>query len=256
MSGARLEAAGGSHVGCVRKRNEDSYAVLPELGLLMVADGIGGRPGGEVASRMVVDAVRACFEEDDPDETWPWAFDGTKDRDEARLVLSLRRANREILAAGRRAGMGGMGTTFAGVLVAAGGAYIAHAGDSRVYRLRGERLEALTRDHTVLEELLRQGSPSLEALGGIDEAIACRITRALGTEPSVDVETRVEAVEAGDVLLVCSDGLWGPVPADEIATTLAWSVSPQGIVAGLMGRALEHGGSDNVTCVVVRFGET
>ena len=256
MSGARLEAAGGSHVGCVRKRNEDSYAVVPELGLLMVADGIGGRPGGEVASRMAIEIVRGCVEEDDPDETWPWAFDGTKDRNEARLVLSLRRANREILVAGRRGGMGGMGTTFAGVLVAAGKAYVAHAGDSRVYRLRGERLETLTRDHTVLEELLRQSSVDAGDVAELEPGIACRLTRALGTEPSVDVETRVEAVEAGDVLLVCSDGLWGSVPADDIAATLAWSARPQGIVAGLIGRALEQGGPDNVTCVVGRFGGT
>src|SRR5262249_25701940 len=155
-------------------------------------------------------------EEDDPDDTWPYAAGRATDRDEARLAWSLRRANREIFAAGRRdVEKRGMGTTFAGVLVGAAGAYIAHVGDSRVYRYRGRRLERLTRDHTVLEDLLREGSPSVEELGGLDEEIAYRITRALGTDPAVDVATRVEAIQPGDTLLLCTDGLWGPVPDEE-----------------------------------------
>ncbi|MCC6552681.1 MAG: serine/threonine-protein phosphatase [Polyangiaceae bacterium] len=251
----RIEAAGGSHVGEVRANNEDSFAVLPEIGLFMVADGIGGQAAGEIASRMAVDIVRSCIEEDDPDETWPYERNMEADRDEARLVWSLRRANREIEAEGRRiAGKRGRGSTFAGALVSGERVDLAHVGDSRIYRLRRGRLAALTRDHTVLEELLRQQAGADPGACDLAPEIACRLTRALGIDRAVDVETRVEAAEAGDVLLLCSDGLWGPVDEDEIAATLAWSASIPAVVAGLIGRALEHGGPDNVTCVVVRFG--
>jgi len=254
MSGFRLEAAGGSHVGCVRAENEDSFGVLPGMGLFMVADGIGGRPAGEVASRMAMQIMRECLEEDDPNDTWPYERNREADREEARLVWSLRKANRAIEMTGRRlAGERGIGTTFAGALVSGGKVYLAHVGDSRVYRLRGGRLTALTRDHTVIEDLLRQCGDAVPEEVDLDPVIACRLTRALGTESAVDVETRVEPGEAGDVLLLCSDGLWGAVPEDEIAATLAWSATPAGIVSGLIGRALEHGGPDNVTCVVVRF---
>ena len=255
VSGLRIEAAGGSHLGKVRANNEDSFAALPALGLFMVADGLGGRAAGEVASRMAVDIVRACIEEDDPNDTWPYGRNTEADRDEARLVWSVRRANREIEAEGQRiAGKRGMGTTFTGALVSGEKVYLAHVGDSRIYRLRRGRLAALTRDHTVLEDLLRQHGAEAPELRDLAPEIACRLTRALGTDKAVEVEARVEAAEAGDVLLLCSDGLWGPVDEDEIAATLAWSASVPAIVSGLSGRALEEGGPDNVTCVVVRFG--
>jgi serine/threonine protein phosphatase PrpC len=256
MSALRVEAAGGSHVGRVRSSNEDSYASLPGIGLFAVADGIGGKPGGEVASRMAIDIIRRCLEEDDTDDTWPLPIDGEPARDEARLIHSLRRANRDIYAEGRRnAGVRGMGTTFAGVLLATGRAYIAHVGDSRVYRFRRGHLEQMTRDHTVLEDFLRQGRECVEAIGGLDPDIAYHLTRALGTDSAVDIETRVEQPEPGDILLVCSDGLWGALPEDKIAAALAWRARSEVMVAGLIGGALEHGGPDNVTCVVVRFGE-
>ena len=109
MSALSLQAAGGSHVGRVRRINEDSYASLSTIGLFAVADGIGGKPGGEVASGMALDIVRACLEEDDPDETWPIGTLGA-DREEVRLIQSLRRANRDIFAEGRRnARVRGMG---------------------------------------------------------------------------------------------------------------------------------------------------
>jgi serine/threonine protein phosphatase PrpC len=252
VSAVRLEAAGGSHVGCVRRRNEDCFAAVPELGLFVVADGIGGKPGGEIASGMAVEVVRACIEEDDPEETRPCGHGRVGDRDEQRFIFGLRKANRAIFTAGRVVERRGMGTTFAGVLVSGGGAYIAHVGDSRVYRYRCGRLERLTRDHTVLEDLLRDGGARIESLDPLDEEIACRITRALGTDPTVDVEMRVEAVELGDTFLLCTDGLWAPVPDGEIADILGWSCSLAGKIAGLIARALEQGGPDNVTCVVAQ----
>jgi serine/threonine protein phosphatase PrpC len=252
MSALRLEAAAGSHVGCVRGKNEDSYATLPEVGAFVVADGMGGKPGGEIASRMAVDLVRGCLDRDDPEETWPCGLSGkATDRDEARLILGVRAANRAIFELGRRElSLRGMGTTFAGMLVSGDGATLAHVGDSRIYRFRHGKLEQLTRDHTVIE-MARHLRVELDAS---EDLIPDALVRAVGTERTVDVETRRERIERGDTFLLCSDGLWGPVPKEDIAATLAWRSRPEAIVARLIGRAIERGGPDNVTCVVVRFG--
>ncbi|MDC0684359.1 PP2C family protein-serine/threonine phosphatase [Sorangium atrum] len=154
-----IEAAAHSDVGRRRSHNEDSFAALPCLGLFMVADGLGGNAAGEVASRMAIEVVKSCFEvAEDLEETWPYGTGSSHDRDEVRLVMSVRRANRAIYdASQRQERTRGMATTFAGVLLGAGMAYIAHVGDTRVYRMRGGKLERLTRDHTLLEELLHGG---------------------------------------------------------------------------------------------------
>jgi serine/threonine protein phosphatase PrpC len=234
----------------MRPNNEDSFAVLPEIGLFLVADGIGGHAGGEVASRMAVDTVRDWFAEgDDPDETWPRA-DATWDRNEMRLVVGVRRANEAVHQAARRDyELRDMGTTLVAALIRDGRAYLAHVGDSRIYRLRGGAIERLTCDHTMREAARRQGI----AIDTVHDSIADMLERSIGTEPRVDVETRVEALAAGDVLLLCTDGLWAVVPDEDIAATLEWHCRPEVIVAGLIGRALERGGPDNVTCVVVTF---
>jgi serine/threonine protein phosphatase PrpC len=246
----RIEAAAGSHVGCTRPNNEDSFAVLPDIGLFVVADGIGGHAGGEVASRIAVDTLRAWFEEDDgPEATWPCAG-AAWDRNEMRLVVGVRRANEAVYNAARRdRELRDMGTTLVAALIRDGRAYLAHVGDSRAYRLRGGAMDRLTCDHTIREAARRQGV----VLDSIDDSIADMLERSIGTEPRVDVETRVEALAPGDVLLLCTDGLWAPVPEEHIAATLAWHCRPDMIVAGLIRRALERGGPDNATCVVVRI---
>jgi serine/threonine protein phosphatase PrpC len=167
-----------------------------------------------------------------------------------RLAVGLRRANEAVHQAARREReLRDMGTTLAAALIREDRAYLAHVGDSRVYRLRGGALERLTCDHTMREAARRQGI----AIDTVHDSIADMLERSIGTEPRVDVETRVEPLAAGDVLLLCTDGLWAPVPEEHIAATLAWPCGPDVIVAGLIGHALERGGPDNVTCVVVRF---
>ncbi|WP_437827789.1 PP2C family protein-serine/threonine phosphatase [Sorangium sp. So ce1153] len=250
-----IEAAAHSDVGRRRSHNEDSFAALPCLGLFMVADGLGGNAAGEIASRMAIEVVKSCFEEeDDLQDTWPYGTARPHDRDEVRLVLSVRRANREIYQASQQEDeMRGMATTFAGVLLAPGMAYIAHVGDSRVYRMRGGTLERLTRDHTLLEELLRDGDGALAALEALSDR-ANAVTRALGCDESVAIESRVEATAPGDIFLVCSDGLWGPVPEGQIAGILGAHRDLSLAASLLVDLANEHGGPDNVTCVLARLG--
>ncbi|KYF73147.1 hypothetical protein BE11_43675 [Sorangium cellulosum] len=250
-----IEAAAQSDVGRRRSRNEDSFAALPYLGLFMVADGLGGNAAGEVASRMAIEVVKSCFEEgDDLEDTWPYGTAKPHDHDEVRLILSVRRANRAIYEASQRqAAMRGMATTFAGVLLGPGMAYIAHVGDSRVYRMRGGRLERLTRDHTLLEELLRDGDGALETLEALSDR-ANAVTRALGCDERVAIESRVEATKPGDVFLVCSDGLWGPVPEVRIQGVLERHRDLSLAASLLVDIANEQGGPDNVTCVLARLG--
>ncbi|MGK3996871.1 PP2C family protein-serine/threonine phosphatase [Sorangium sp. So ce1024] len=255
-----IEAAAHSDVGRRRSHNEDSFAALPCLGLFMVADGLGGNAAGEVASRMAIEVVKSCFEEDeDLEDTWPRGAATTgastpRERDEVRLVLSVRRANRAIHEASQqREAMRGMATTFAGVLLAPGMAYIAHVGDSRVYRMRQGTLERLTRDHTLLEELLGDGDKAREAVEALGDR-ASAITRALGADDNVDIESRVEPTQPGDVFLVCSDGLWGPAPERRIAEILEAHRDLSLAASLLVDLANEHGGPDNVTCVLARLG--
>ncbi|WP_437875743.1 PP2C family protein-serine/threonine phosphatase [Sorangium sp. So ce513] len=250
-----IEAAAHSDVGRRRSHNEDSFAALPCLGLFMVADGLGGHAAGEVASRMAIEVVKSCFEEEgDLEDTWPYGTGSAHDRDEVRLMLSVRRANRAIYEAGQRQEqMRGMATTFAGVLLGPGMAYIAHVGDSRVYRMRGGRLERLTQDHTLLAELLEEGDGALSALEALSDR-ANAVTRALGCGENVDIESRVEATAPGDIFLVCSDGLWGPVPEERIAAVLGAHRDLSVAASVLVELANEHGGPDNVTCVLARLG--
>ncbi|MGK4002876.1 protein phosphatase 2C domain-containing protein [Sorangium sp. So ce1036] len=250
-----IEAAAHSGVGRRRSHNDDSLAALPCLGLFMVADGLGGNAAGEVASRMAIEVVKSCFEVDEEiEETWPYGTATPHDRDEVRLVLSVRRANRAIYEASQRQEhTREMATTFAGVLLGLGMAYIAHVGDSRVYRMRGGKLERLTRDHTLLEELLYDGDGVREAVEALSDR-ANAVTRALGCDENVEIESRVEPTAPGDIFLVCSDGLWGPVPEGRIAGVLGSHRDLSLAASLLVDLANEHGEPDNVTCVLARLG--
>jgi PPM family protein phosphatase len=253
----RIEAAGGTHVGLLREHNEDNFVVDLDLHLFLVADGIGGAAAGEVASRMAVDLVQACCRDArDVDISQPSEIEPASPA-ELKLLFCLWKANQQIFDAGMRdARHRGMATTFAGVHAdpAAGLAYIAHVGDSRVYRYRRGQLDRLTEDHSLLNEFTRRGEALPEP---IDPVLAKSVvTRALGMDRSVEVETHVERPEPGDLLIVCSDGLSGPVPEEEITATLDGAANLQDAVRGLIDRANEHGGPDNVTCVLVRWMST
>lgn len=254
-----LETAGCTHVGMIRDTNQDSFVIVESLGLLLLADGMGGRAAGEIASRMAVDTVRGFF--DDPDATWPIALGPPSSHagryvDQAMplLIAGIQLANGRIFSAARRdRDKRGMGTTFAAVLARDGFVAVAHVGDSRVYRYRDGALELLTRDHSLLNECIRLGHIQPEDAASFP--LQHVITRALGTEETVEVDTRIDAIESGDILLLCSDGLSGPVSADEIVEILGSHGDLTQAARRLIQRANERGGPDNVTCILARWSE-
>jgi protein phosphatase len=233
-----LEPFGATDAGKVRANNEDALLVGEgrDETLFAVADGIGGFEAGEVASRIAVDVLK---------ELEP----------EASFEAAIREANRRILAAGRGdERLSGMGTTI--VAVRFGGtreepvAQVAHVGDSRAYLLRGGSLRPLTEDHSLVAELVRSGDLTRDQAA--EHPQKNLITRALGADEEVEVDTMVLPVEAGDRLLLCSDGLTDMVPEARIGEILADSPEdPETPARTLVSAALDAGGSDNVTVVVV-----
>jgi protein phosphatase len=233
-----LEPFGATDAGKVRANNEDALLVGEgrDETLFVVADGIGGFEAGEVASRIAVDVLK---------ELEPGAS----------FEAAIREANRRILAVGRGdEKLSGMGTTI--VAVRFGGtreepvAEIAHVGDSRAYLLRGGSLRPLTEDHSLVAELVRSGDLTRDQAA--EHPQKNLITRALGAEEEVEVDTSVLPVEARDRLLLCSDGLSDMVPEASIGELLTDSPGdPATSAQRLLSAALDAGGTDNVTVVVV-----
>jgi protein phosphatase len=250
----RIEAAGETNVGRKRNHNEDNFAILAEYGLFLVADGMGGHACGEVASKMAIETIAEFFKEtaEDPDKTWPYKLDRGRGYEENRFIMGVKLANlriHEAAASDRK--KKGMGTTFAGLFVLDSGSYVAHVGDSRVYRFRGGQLEQLTDDHSLLNEYVKMGRLSPAEIEAFPHKNV--IMRALGMKETVKVDTRLEEPQLGDVLLVCSDGLSGPVKDEEIAAILAAHEGIEEAAAKLIEAANRNGGPDNVTVVLVRW---
>src|SRR3712207_5719993 len=233
-----LEPFGVTDAGKVRRNNEDSLLVGEgkDETLFAVADGIGGFEAGEVASRIAIEVLGEL----EPGSSFEEA---------------IGKANRRILAAGRGdERLSGMGTTV--VAVRFGGTHeepvaeVAHVGDSRAYLQRGGELSPVTEDHSLVAELV--GSGDLTRAQAAEHPQKNLITRALGAEDDVKVDTAVLTVEAGDRFLLCSDGLTDMVPEDRISEILTGSPhDPEGAARRLLSAALEAGGTDNVTVVVV-----
>ncbi|MBW1710846.1 MAG: Stp1/IreP family PP2C-type Ser/Thr phosphatase [Deltaproteobacteria bacterium] len=254
----QIDYAGQSDPGLVRDNNEDSFLTLPEVGFFAVADGMGGHNSGEVASAMAVETLS----EDASDlprlkAKVPWWRRIFRRRQAFNPVSFLHdtitRANNKIFEAAQSCPeKKGMGTTVAIVLTAGEAVVTAHVGDSRIYRLRESKLTQLTQDHSLATELVRQGvlSPE-EALYSAPKNI---LTRALGVREEVTEEIIYHSLESGDMLLIGSDGLTNMVEDEDIARIIVRknsSVSQK--VEDLVAAALEAGGEDNVTVVLIKF---
>jgi serine/threonine protein phosphatase PrpC len=247
-----MEAFGLSHPGRVRTGNEDAYVVLPSTGLYAVADGMGGAAAGEVASRMAVDTVSAVF--DDPDLTWPRRLAcPPRVAGLPLLVAGIEHANARVFAAALAdRNKAGMGTTFTGILVHGDRIAVGHVGDSRAYLLRGRRLQQLTQDHTLVNHLIDAGAMTRDQAES--SQLRHMLSRAVGAEESVDVDRRLVAAEAGDTLLLASDGLHGVVSDKDIAAVLLGERDITRAATRLVEHANDAGGPDNVTVVLIRIG--
>lgn len=230
------EFAGETHVGLVRTDNEDAFLVAPPL--FAVADGLGGHEAGEIASSIAIDTL---------------LDDAPRVADAKALGRAARHANAAVIEAAESGrGRSGMGTTLTAVMIDGTRIAAAHVGDSRAYLLHLGTLEQLTQDHSMVADLVRQGQITAEE--GRHHPNRSVITRALGSDPNMLVDTFEAEAAAGDRLLLATDGLTGVVPDDEIARVLASARTAQDAVDTLIDKALAGGGPDNVTAIVVDIG--
>ena len=253
VAAVRYEVAGETNVGRKRNHNEDNFALMPEFGLYVVADGMGGHASGEVASKMSIDSIHEFLREtaEDPERTWPYKMDRSKGYDENRLITAVKLANLRIYEAAQRDGKKrGMGTTFVALYAAEEGVFIAHVGDSRCYRFRDGRLEPMTEDHSLLNDYIKMKRLTPEEIENFPHKNV--IVRALGMKDTVKVDTRYEAPKAQDTFLLCSDGLAGPVTDPQIAEILGAYPDITAATTKLIEKANENGGPDNITAVLVR----
>jgi len=237
VSGAAFESYGVSHKGCVRDHNEDSYLVEPQIGLWVVADGMGGHEAGEVASASIVEHLATIgIASSAPDLR-------------ARFEDRLNRAHAEIRRIARSRGVT-IGSTVAALLAMDGRFACLWSGDSRVYLVRDGAISQISRDHTEVQELLDSGVISAaEAQNWPRRNV---ITRAIGVNDDIDIDFQQGETLAGDIFILSTDGLTAHVSDAEIAAA-ALSAAPQAACEKLLSMVLERGGTDNVTIVLVKI---
>ncbi|MBN1652812.1 MAG: Stp1/IreP family PP2C-type Ser/Thr phosphatase [Deltaproteobacteria bacterium] len=250
----RITSIGLSDVGLQREHNEDSFLLLDEYTLYLVADGMGGHQAGDVASKMALETVSSFFAAtQEEDATWPFPVDPHLSLAENRLCSSIKMANKQIFdLANTDHALEGMGTTIVAIAfnLQKEIAYIAHVGDSRAYRIRNGEILQITRDHSLVNDYLNM-MPDMpaEAMEVVPRNV---ITRALGMQDSVVVDLRQEQVVHGDRFLLCTDGLSGQVADQKILEVLSdgeSSLADCGKV--LIKEANDAGGEDNVTVVIM-----
>jgi PPM family protein phosphatase len=245
-------------MGRVRSNNEDAVAEDPELGLLVLADGMGGYNAGEVASgiatKTIPEVVRREWKTLPKNPVMP--TDASHSPQALLLKKAIEEAHNTIHhAATTQPQCAGMGTTVVVVLLHHDRMSIAHVGDSRLYRYRFSKLTQITRDHSLQEELIAKGHYTRE-----EATVMVRkniVTRALGVEPTVNVELNEQPVEVGDTLLLCSDGLTDMVSDEQIGICLRrYGDDLPGAAKDLVQQALQGGGKDNVSVILARIDQS
>jgi protein phosphatase len=226
-----------SDPGLLRERNEDCFGALPECGVFAVADGMGGHIGGDVASRVAVDAALAFL-------------GASPQLDLDALAQAVERANRAVLDAALQQGLFGMGTTLTLVHVHDGALQIANVGDSRAYLIRAGHAELLTTDQTMVEMMIRQGVLRREHARRHPERHV--LVQALGTQDQVVPELRQIRSASGDRLLLSTDGLHDQIGDDELLA-LVQDPDPERCADALVHAANRTGGPDNITVLLVEI---
>jgi serine/threonine protein phosphatase PrpC len=229
-----------THVGAVRRHNEDSCLDRSEIGLWLVADGMGGHAAGKAASRLIVESLSTMAAPADPRSFL------------AAVRARLNEANLQLVAEAARRGVDVMGSTVVALLVQGGSFACLWAGDSRLYRLRNGELRQLTRDHSHVWEMVEAGL--LDATAAERHALAHVITRAVGAGPELFLDKVTDRLDPQDLFLLCSDGLSRMVPDAEIAAIVRRTPLPL-LPEALINASLDYGGRDNITVIAVQIGE-
>lgn len=240
-SDVQIKASGDTNTGSERGHNEDAYGIYPERLLYMVADGLGGHLGGEVASRLAVELIS--------DNLISNYFILREAR--SNIVNAVKLANRRIIQeAGKDDNLSGMGTTVVVVKLVNDRALIAHIGDSRAYLIREGEITQMTRDHTVVEEYIRAGLLTIEEAAYNPNRYV--LSRALGTSGDAEVEISDMQIRPGDTLLLCTDGLTNMLSEKDILRDVVELMpSPENITERLINHANRNGGIDNITVITV-----
>lgn len=244
----KISSCGLSDVGLVRQNNEDVWAELPELRFFALADGMGGHQAGEVAAREAVETLCRLIKK---------KFKGkSKSLDECGDVIkaAFEQVNTYVYKLGRSSSdFKGMGTTLCSLYISEEGVVFAHVGDSRIYRLRNKNLEQLTKDHSLIRELVELGQ--INEHQATDFIYKNIITRAIGTEAIVEPTVQIAEIEIGDIYILCSDGLSDLLSLKEIEALVKNETLLSSAVKNLVDSSKAKGAHDNVTVVMVKITE-
>jgi PPM family protein phosphatase len=247
-----IQAAAMTDIGVVRANNEDNFGYDLRHGIFVVCDGMGGQAAGELASKIAVETVLNHYDlsaDDRGTQVFGSGF-GNVSEQANRLADSIQLANRAIYqAAARHAEQAGMGSTVVAVSAEGNRFSIAHVGDSRIYLIRGAGIQLLTNDHSLVMEQVRRGLITPEEAE--NSKMQNVIVRALGTEESVDPDLADHEFRAGDILLLCSDGLSRFVKEGDIVEILRHMTNLEKACEELIGSAKAGGSDDNITCMLL-----
>lgn len=249
-----IESHGVSHVGRVRSENQDRILALPALGCYAICDGMGGQRCGELAAEIASEVLEHYIDcSRDPSEvTWPFGYNMALSLDTNRLLTSIKLANRQVARRSEQdQKCAGMGTTIAAVVCRGNRVAIGNVGDSRIYRFRSGKLEQLSSDDTMAGLMLGRGVISPDEAAS--HPMRSILTQAIGSQAEVDVHLREEELLPEDVLLLCSDGLYGPVDQHAMLENLSTAAPVEAQAQKLLNRALDAGASDNVSVILLRY---
>lgn len=243
-----------THPGNVRRLNEDCALTRPDIGLIALADGMGGHMAGEVASQRALESLQDFVDKSaaGPESTWPFAIDPNSTPAANRLLTALKVANQSVLeAAGMRLDRTGMGTTLVAGIIESDRFTYTSVGDSRVYLLTEGRLRQLSRDDSLIAMLQEQTGGDPAAIR--DHPMRNVLTRVVGVRPELTVTADEQVLHPGDVIMLTSDGLHGAIPHDQLAAIVTDHQSLDATADRLIATALQADGSDNITVVLAAY---